>query len=227
MLLNVLLDLAIILILAVGVYYGYTRGLFRLICRPIRYIFCLVASFSLCRVAGEYIVSPIIEIPITNYLRETVFGKHLINNNGDVISELPTVIKIAAAIFDVSIDGGNPPDTGSVGELVALLADPFVSIIATVVAFFAIYIFCALACKLVLNIADGILSFGVIGELNRFLGILFSCILSFSFAWIFATFVDFIIHTELLGVDIMQDFRGGPVYSFFVGLSPIRILLSF
>ena len=228
MFLNVLLDVILILILVGGSYYGYTRGLFRILARPMRFILCLLLSLSLCRVVGEAIIAPLIEAPITNYISEFMLERCVGLSSGAAVEKIPTLMRVAAAAFNVTLDTTAETVGEAVEGIVLSVATPLVSMIATAASFLLLLVISRIAFKFIVDIADGIFNFGIIGSINRFFGVVLSCAFAFFAAWLFAAFTDFLFRTALFdGSELLRDFEGGPIFRFFMSFSPIRLLLSF
>lgn len=224
MLLNLFFDVILIIILVLGSYFGYTRGFFRMVARPMRLVLCFGISIALCRPFGKSLIAPLIEAPITNYIEELMLKKLTGLSPDASVTEIPTVMRIAAAIFhlpaDITVD--------TVEQIVSSFSTPVVSMISVALAFIILLLLLRIAFNLLVDLADGILSIGVIGSLNRFFGVLLSCGAAFVAAWMFTQVVDLLLRSPLIiNSEITRDFGGGPIYRFFISFSPLRLLLSF
>lgn len=228
MFLNVIFDLVLILILVLGSYYGYSRGLFRMLARPVRLLFCFVFAFSLCRITGEMFIVPIINTPITNYIRDFIHHQCLGLDPNQVLNNIPTLIKISAAVFDIEIDTAAEKVSDLTERIVFSLSAPTVKIISIAIAFIALFVMARLISKLLIELVDSVVNLGLVGSLNRSLGVVFSCVFAFALAWLFATGTDFLLHSSLFyNVTYIKAFDGGPIYRFFISFSIVRLLFSF
>ena len=228
MLLNLLFDVILILILVLGSYFGYTRGFFRMVARPMRLVLCLCLSIAFCRPIGESIIAPLIEAPIRNFIEELMYEK-LIGLSPDALAtEIPTVMWIAAVIFDLPADIAADTVDGTVEQVISSLVPPVVNMISVGLAFLILLLLLRIAFNLLIDLADEILSLGVIGSMNRFFGVVLSCSFAFAVSWLFTQGADLLLRTPmLLDSDITRNFEGGPIYRFFISFSPLRLLLSF
>ncbi len=228
MLLNLVFDVILILLLVLGSYFGYTRGFFRMVARPMRLVLCFGISIALCRPFGESLVAPLIEAPISNYIEELMLEKLTGLSPDTSVIEIPMVMRIAAVIFDLPADLATDTSEGTVEHIVSSLATPAVNMISVAIAFLILLLFLRITFNLLVELADGVFSIGVIGSLNRFFGAILSCALAFVGAWLFTQGVDLLFRTPLLlDSEMTRDFDGGPIYRFFISFSPLRLLLSF
>ncbi len=224
MLLELLLDVIIILILVLGSYFGYTRGFFRMVARPMRLVLCLAVSLGFCRAAGESLILPLVEGPITNYISE-----YLTERSTDVtVEKIPTVMKIAAVLFDIPIDFTADSSEEMIEQIISSLAAPAIKMISVALAFIILFLLMRIAYNFLVDIADSFLSLGIIGSLNRFFGVVLSCGLAFIIAWLFAQSIDLLFRSSRFeDSDIIRSFKGGPLYGFFISFGPLRLLLTF
>ena len=226
MFLDLLIDLILILILLFGSYFGYTRGLFRLAAKPLRLVTCLWISSSFCQSIGEGILFPLVKQPFSNILKSLIFEQPDVSSS-QLTEEIPTVIKISAAIFDLDIDYSALSPSEIADEITGALIDPTVKMLSIIIAFIILMIISRLMIDLLINTVDSILSIGIVGSINRAGGVILSCVFAFRIAWIFAGAVDLVVQSRLCGSDNVADFSGGWIYRFFISISPIRLLLSF
>ena len=84
MLINILVDLAIILTVLLGFMYGYKRGLFLMTAGPARRLLCFALSFSYSGVVGSRIVAPILKRLID--IRDNQITKSIVNGLSTVIA---------------------------------------------------------------------------------------------------------------------------------------------
>ena len=228
MFLNLLIDLILVLILVIGSYYGYTRGLFRMLARPMRFALCLAVAFWLCRPIGEAIISPLIEVPIESYISDFVYDKLLGLDPEQAIDEIPTLLKISAAAFNIGLD----PTAETIGDatekIIASLSLSLVKLISTAIAFLGLLLLSRLVSKLLVELLDYVVNFGLLGSINRILGVLLSCVFGFLIAWLIVGGLDFLFHSSLFaGASEVENFEGGPIYTLFLRFSLIRLLFSF
>lgn len=228
MLLNLFFDVILVLILVLGSYFGYTRGFFRMVARPMRIVLCFGLAFAFCRPLGESLIAPLIEAPITNYIEEFMLEKLAGISPDASVTEIPTVMRIAAVIFDLPAEPTIDTAEGTIEQIISSLATPAVNMISVAVAFIILLLLLRIAFNLLVDLADGFLSIGVIGSLNRFFGVILSCTVAFVAAWTFTQGLDLLLRTPLLlESEMTRDFDGGPIYRFFISFSPLRLLLSF
>ena len=112
--------------------------------------------------------------------------------------------------------------------MVTTLADPFVTILSSIVAFVAVFFLAKLLLTIVIAIVNNIIDRGAIGSVNKILGAIFGVLFSFVIAWALVATFDFVISLPVLAEqEWVINFEGGYVYRFFRSISPIDLLLSF
>ncbi len=222
MLAKVFLELIIVIILVFGSYYGYTRGLFRLLITPARFVICLLLSLRLAPIVGRTLFLPIISDPVRNYIGGIIGERFSEIQTMTEEGSIPTVMKIAAAIFNVEIQLSDE----MLLDGIMSLADPLVGLIAYALSFLALLLLFTVLLRLIINLCDAILSVGIIGRINKIFGVLVSFFAAIIVAWLFVSAVDvFIISKETDGA--LPAFVGGPLYRLFKDNSPLKLLLSF
>lgn len=222
MLIFLLCDLIIALIFIVGSYYGYTRGLFRITARAARLIVCFAFSFGLTPLLSKVIVYPLVSRSIAGYISTYIEGKYSDFVGG--VDNFPTVMRIVTVIWGHSSADGSV----EIGETVSSLCTHLVSFISTALTFILLMFFSKMLFNLIAGFIAGIMDIGVLGIVNRCLGVMLSCFFAFILSWLFATAVDFALSSsyvaERQGIELQQV---GPLFAFFRRINPIVLLLSF
>ncbi len=229
MLLNVIIDLVLCAIIVLGAIFGIVKGFIKLAAKPVKFIAAIVIAFSLCNPVAEKIVSPIIESSVTNHISDYLDEKVEDLTPENIEEELPTVLKMAAGIFNIDIKQTVEEGSEAVVEtIVDTLAAPVVNIISVILAFIALYILSKLALALVLFLIDLIFRNGLFGALNKALGFIFSTIIAIAVAWGLAVIISFVFNLPAFQAnEAIQEFTGGFFYKFFNTYNPVELLLSF
>lgn len=229
MLLNLLFEILLLAILVGGSYYGIKMGFIKIAAKPIKFIFALVLAFSLCKAVGTYIVAPIIQAPVTNYIKEFMYENCATLSPENVVEEVPTILKLASAAFNVEIGAIKGDTTDELLDAIILnLTSPAVIVISIIIAFILLLILSRLLLFVGVMAINSVFEVGVLAKINRAFGFILAAILALLAAWTFVGTVDFIFHLSIFdGVEIIRTFDGGPLYRLFGSISPIKLLLSF
>lgn len=226
---DIIIDLILCAIIAIGIVFGIKRGFIKLTAKPVKFVCALIIAFSFCSGFASAFVTPMIEAPISNYVRDFLYENCSALTSENIGEELPTLIKIAAATFGVDVNEVASNAGGEIVEAIVLnLTGPVVSVISTVLSFVGLYIIS----KILLNIAFWLLNLlfsgGVFGLLNKILGCVFGTALSVLLAWGIAVVLEIVFHLPVFeGNEMIASFEGGYVYKFFNTYNPIELLLSF
>ena len=229
MALTIILEILLIGILVGGSYYGIVTGFFKMATKPLKLIASLLFSYALCGVIGKYIIAPIIQSPITNYVKDFMYDHCSDLSPDKVVTEIPTLLKMAGAAFDVNVTADPTATTDQMlNTVISDLTYPAVQIVASVIAFVILYFVGKLLISLGIWVVNSYVSVGVLGQVNKTMGFVLAFVLAFLAAWLFAGTLDFIFHLSIFdGSELIRNFEGGPVYWLLVRVSPIELLLSF
>ena len=226
---NIVLDIVLVLIVLIGLILGWKRGFVGVVAKPVKFAASLALAIGACNEVSSKLIYPNINAPITNYVRNFLYENCSGITGATASDELPTVMKLAAAIFDIDIEGVANGASGSVIDAIAEeLTGPVVNVVSVVLSFIAIFIVANIVIALALWLVNAILKKGLLGVLNRILGTVFAVAFAFIISWAFASLFSFVIHTPAMAdASWVKDFEGGFVYNFLNEYNPIELLLSF
>jgi uncharacterized membrane protein required for colicin V production len=232
MVLNIIFNVLIIGILFLGIYFGFRRGLVRLAAKPVKVFAAIAITVSFCSSFGETAAKPVIDEPITGYVSEYLYENCEGLNEANVSKELPTVLKMAAGIAGVDVeevardaeDGGH----AVIDAIADALADPVINLIAVALGAIILYFASKLLIALLFLIVDRFLKGGVVGAVNKFIGMLLGFLFSAIVVWALVAIVELVLHSPLCADNpYFSQFEGSFVYGFFKNYSPIELLMSF
>ena len=225
MFLNLLLDIILLTVLIGGACYGYKRGLFRFAAGALRGVICFFLSISLCDYIGKNFISPLIGAPITNYLLD-FFEKNITAEVDGIVNRIPTVLKIANAVFG---DGNEVYEMDmTLDRVIEFVGEPLIALISRILAFILIFFGLKYVIKLLVSLLDSIFNLGIIGWLNRLVGSLLSICVGFFVCWAFCSLTEYLLHLEIFAASrLVQNFGGGILYRFFKKFSLLSLLFSF
>ncbi len=229
MFLKILFEIVLLAILVGGSYYGIKIGFFRIAAKPVKFVLGLVFAFSLCNAVGTHIIAPMIQAPITNYIKEFMYNNCAALSPENVAEEMPTLLKMAGAAFDVELTAASGATTDELlGDIIVNLTSPAILLISITLAFILLFLLSKLLFFAGVMVVNSVFEVGILAKINRALGFVLAGLLALLGAWAFVGTVDFIFHLAIFdNVEAIRTFAGGPLYRLFSGISPIEILLSF
>ena len=199
MIFDLIIDVVLLSVFFCTAYYGYKKGLFKMILEPFRTVICFVVSFSLCDRVAKDIISPVIAPTVRNYIAQ----KLLQNSHGQIID--------LKGIF--THDGR--------------MLDSVILLISQVFAFVLCYLLTGLILKLVIAFLGLLAERGILGGINSLLGMFLSCCIGFAVIWLLASVIDYSLHLDaLVNSSFAKEFGGGVIYRWLRELNPIRLILS-
>ena len=226
---KVIFEILILGILVGGSYAGIRFGFIQIAAKPIKFVASLIFAFSLCSVIGKGIISPMIQAPITNYIKDFMYD-HCSNLNPDnVLSEIPTLLKLAGAVSDKDFSAFEGLTTDEIiGNVISGFTVPFANIVSIIVAFVILFFVGKLLIMLGIFAVNRFCEGGILAKVNKTMGFVLAGFLSILAAWAFVSVMEFFFHLPLFDQSaVVQNFNGGLLYRLFNSISPIEILLSF
>ena len=230
MALKIIVDLILVAIIAAGVYLGYTRGFARIIARPVKFIASLALAFTACVGFADAIVIPMISAPIQGYVANFLYENCAAVTPENVIEELPTLLKIAAAAFGIDIEAiaSGAVTAQIIDAIIENLTVPVIRVIGIVLSFVAVYLLGRLGFAIVFFIIEVIFAGGLLGVVNKALGVIFSSLFAIIIAWALAVSLELIFNLPAFASnEFIRSYEGGIVYNFFNTYNPMELLLSF
>lgn len=213
------LDLILPIVVFIGILLGYKKGFFATITKPLKIVFSICLTILLA--------APIINAWTRPYFSGKVHSwifNSMIENCPDITAEtasdsLPLLIKLCAAIYDVDFGAASEATTaeGVIDAIAEQMALPIGNLIAVVVTYIALFIVSLIFTKIMLAILDHLVKKGILGRINKILGV----IAGGMFAMIAACIISNIAYK------ISPDFAGGAISVFFRNINPFAILMKF
>ena len=162
MALKIIVDLVLIGIILAGVYLGYTRGFTKIIARPVKFIASLALAFTACVGFADAIIIPMISAPIQGYVANFLYENCANVTPDNVMQELPTLLKIAAAAFGIDIEAiaSGAVTTQIVDAIIENLTVPVIRVIGIVLSFVAVYLLGRLGFAVLFFIIDTVFAGG-------------------------------------------------------------------
>ena len=217
MLMTWVVEIVLVCVFLIGAYYGYVCGLFKMIVRPLRTLLSLMFAYVLCNPIGNILFAPALSSSITNYV-----GEYLKNESPN---RIPTIIRLAAELVGKYEFSGTE---GNAAEIVKELTAPLVVLISSATAFVLLFLFAKMLFSFMVNVVNKLFSAGVIGKVNRFLGLVLACVFSLFVLWALVGVSDLIFHSQALAKsDLIRNYQPGPIYKTMQEISLIELLLSF
>ena len=213
-----LLDAILAIVIAVGFLLGYKRGFFGAITKPLKVIATVCLTI-------------LISSPIINYWTRPLFvGKvetwifnSLVENCPEISAEggfdtMPVILKIFASMMnvDVSAFGESATTEQILGAIAEQMALPIGNLIAVVVTYAALFIILILILSVLIALLDVVFTQGVLGRINKFLGLLLGGVIAAVIACVIAN----------ICYRISPTFAGGFVSQFFKNINPFAILMK-
>lgn len=232
MILDIFLNIILGIILVGGVYFGYRQGFLRIAYTPVKFFAAIALTFFCCVPIGNALIKPIVQEPISNYAADYLYEHCGEATAENIEGELPTLLKIAASIADINIDdvAAEAENEGKavIDAVADRLTEPLARLVAVVIAFVILYFISKIIIGLLLRLLNHLLKGGVLGWVNKILGVLFGSICGIILAWGTVAILEFAFHSSVFeGNSYVSEFEGHALYYFFKTYSPLELLLSF
>ena len=229
MLFKILVDVILVLVIIVGAIFGFKRGFFLTVTKPVKWFLAFLLAFALAGPVADSVIQPIIEEPVTNQLTEYLEEKceGITPENAD--KKLPTLLKLAAGAFDIDVNKIGEDGEGSfISAIVDELALPAVHLVSVILSFFLTYILAKIALSISISLLNHVFEVGVLDTFNKALGLVFGAAFAFVAAWLLVVVFGYVISIPAVAkTEFASSFEGGLIYNFFKKMSPLDLLLSF
>ena len=213
----IVIDVVLVAFVTVGLIVGLKRGFIRSVESPLRFVGALASAYLLANPISVSIVEPIVGASLTNQLSE--YLKANCSNPG---AELPTIIKLAAGIVNVNLEGK------TIEQIILDISAPTVHVVTLIIVFIVLFFVSKLLLKLLFKLLDWMFNSTLLVIPNKIVGCVLNGLLGAVFAWISVFVFNFIIHLDSMSEVVWAaEFEGGPIYNFFLNLSPLDLLLGF
>ncbi len=228
MILAIIIDLVLIGIIGFGIYYGVTKGFVFMAAKPFKTVFAIIFAYTSATWFAELIVSPVIGAPIKGYVSDFLYTNLPNITPTTAPDELPTLLKMAAAAFGVDFASAAVDGTSYIDTLVATLSDPVIGVISIIFSAIALFFIGKLIFSLALFLLNKFCNAGLLGKINKILGIVFGAFVFVLISWGVAVLISVIFHLPVFDSnELISGFEGGLIYKFFNFMNPIVLLLSF
>ncbi|MBQ7315423.1 MAG: CvpA family protein [Clostridia bacterium] len=222
-------DAVLVLILLLGIFFGWKRGFVRTVAKPVKLVVALILAFSLCTAVGEGWIQPLLEAPIEQHLTSYLQQACADMTAQTASEELPTLLKMAAGMFDIDItEVAESGGADIIRSIVRSLTEPVAHVVAILFAFIGIYIVSRILLWIVVALIGAIFNIGILGIANRIIGVVFSLLFAVVIAWSVVSLTECIIGLSAATESVfVSGIREGFLYRFFNEYTPLDILLSF
>lgn len=222
---KIIVDIVLLSVLLLGFFLGYKRGFVKTVAKPVKLVAVWACSIKFCSAFADRLIAPLIQSTVTEKLSLFLKEKCGDLTASNVSEELPTILKIAAGIFNINV---NEIAAGAGDSLTDRLAEtftqPLVSLVSVVISFVLLLLICSVLFSLLLWILNGVFRTHTLSWLNRLLGVLFGAALALIVAWCLSMLFGYILGFKVFS---SLNFEGGAIYRFFKTYHPLDLLLGF
>lgn len=217
--LSIILDLLLIGLVAAGVVVGIVRGFLKSVMKPVRIAASLALSALISNPISKVLVAPIIQAPLDNKIQSYIL--EFIEKHPK--RELPTLVKLAAALADVDLT-----DTEVLSELVGKVTAPIIEIISLVITFGIMFLILVIVIRVGCWFLESSIKDTKLSKANKIAGAILNALLGFVIGWAFVIVFDLFVHMPMFEAGWLgTEFKGGWIYRLLLNFSPIELLLSF
>ena len=222
---NLVVDLVLVAVLLIGIFMGYKRGFVKTVAKPVKLVATWVCTIKSCSFFATRFVAPLIQTTVTEKLSSFLQENYNNITASNAADELPTLLKIAAGIFNIDIQQvADDAGAALVQKLAETFTEPLISLVSIVIAFVLLLIAFSILFSIVLWLLNGVFHIGPLLWFNRLLGVCFGAALALIIAWAVSMLLGFVLELPALSA---IGFDGGAVYRFFREYHPLDLLLGF
>ena len=212
-------DIILLVIMLLGLFLGYKRGFFGSITKPLK----LVLSICLTIVVSSPIINawtrPYFTGKVSAWIYSSLSEAYAGAADGVATDEIPSALKFMAEIFNLDMSSLESGATSE--EILSLMSDkmaaPIGNLIAVVVTYLALFIIFMILLKIVIWLFDSVFKKGLIGKVNKILGLLLGGVVAMVIACVAA---------NIAGA-VSENLASGVITQFFKNINPFAIVMKF
>ncbi len=213
------LDIILPILIVIGMMLGYKKGFFETVTKPLKLVFALCITI--------FAAAPIINTWTRPFFSGKIQGwiySSLMESAPDITAEtasdsLPTLLKLTAELFkvDLSATEGLVGAEAVINSISEKMAAPMGNLIAVIVTYVALFFVSLLLTKVLLAILNKFVKKGLLGRVNKALGLLTGGMI--------ATIIACVISS--VAYKASPDFASGAISTFIRNINPFAILMKF
>lgn len=217
--LSIIIDVLLVGLVAAGCIVGVVRGFLKSIMKPVRIAISMALSALISKPISKVLVAPIIQAPLDNKIQSYILD--FIEKHPQ--KELPTLVKLAAALADVDLT-----DIDTVAQMVGQITAPIIEIISLVITFGILFLIFVLVIRVGCWFLESAIKDTTLSKANKTAGAILNGLLGFVIGWVFVIVFDLFVHMPMFEAGWLgTEFKGGLIYRLLLNFSPIEMLLSF
>lgn len=221
---NWIIDVALVTIVLIGLLMGYQRGFVKTVAKPVKLVSVWICSFKTCSFFAKIFVAPLVQPTVTAKLSEFLQENCEGLSSANVAEKLPTLLKMAAGIFNIDVSGITGSGAVLAEKLAEAFTEPLVSIFSVVITFILLLLIYSVLFTVLLWLLNLIFHLHPFAWLNRLLGVIFGTAFAIIIAWLLSMFLGYILSFSIFS---SIGFEGGAIYRFFKAYHPLDLLLGF
>ena len=217
---NIVLDLLLVILLAIGVYYGWHRGFLRIVMKTFAGLFSAVFAMStfeqLAAVLKENYVFPFIRAKMDNALQ----GMDASQSAQTLTDAVPPALQNAAKTVGIDLYGiaENAVKSGqdAVTEFAESASHSVAQMLSSAVAFALLFLAAFFVLRVLsVPISAIVMRVPIIGQINRALGLLFGTLTALVLAFIFSKLMGFLDETlNIAFIEVKDAWISGFLYRY-------------
>lgn len=226
---SIIIDLVLCVVMALALVIGLKRGFVNIAAKPVKFVLAIVSAFVFCVTVSEMLIVPAIKEPVAAYISDFLYENCSGLTAANAKDELPTLLKIAAAVFGIDVtETATEGGAGVIGNIANSLSAPVVNVVSVVISFILCYFVAKILLSIIFLFINKIFEINVFSLFNKILGCIFSGVIGIVIAWGIAVVLEFSFKLPVFESNaVIADFEGGAIYRFFNTYNPMEILLSF
>ena len=213
------LDLILPIIIVIGLLLGYKKGFFATVTKPLKLVFALCLTVLLAAPIINTWTREFFTCRVEDYIFTSIMESCPEITAESASESLPSLLEFVVRVFNIEFTTTDQA-SGTEAIISAIskeLALPIGNLIAVIVTYVALFFVSMLLTRIVLAILNKLVKKGLLGKINKFLGLIFGGMLGTISACIISS----------VAYKISPEFADGAVSSFFREFNPFAILMKF
>ncbi len=213
------LDLLLPIIIVIGLLLGYKKGFFATVSKPLKLVFTICLTIVTAAPIINVWTRPLFTDKVHGWIYSSLMARCPDITHETASESLPTLLKLAAEMFKIDITTSENLTSADaiIDAISGKMALPVGNFIAVVVTYVILFFVSLLITKMLIAILDKCVKKGLLGRVNKVLGLLTGGMIATVLACVIASMV----------YKAYPDFANGPVSTFIRNINPLAILMKF
>ena len=217
---NWILDILLVAALAFGFYYGWKRGFLRIVLKTFASLFAAVIAMSYFSALGVFLRDKFVYTFVHNKVMEKVAGLGIGSAADDIVGAVPEGFRRVAELVGIDLTSMAESAVQSSEDALMSFAESasfsLAQLISSATAFVLVFLVSFFVLRFLATPINAIvMRLPLLGQINRYLGLVFGALTTMIIAWLVIKLLGFLDETFALSfIEVKDAWASGAFYRY-------------